>query len=394
MTGAAPLRLAFFVVFAILPAVLPAAPPKDQESPLVRLTFQPELASGELGDERTVEGRIVAELEGGSLVFMDRGGRMWPVTPDRLKSREDTGQSFTPYSSDEMSRALREELGETFEIVTTKHYVLASEAGRDYARWAGMLFERLMSAFETHWNRRPLEYHEPEFPLCAIILRDKERFQEFALEDAGPGVLDALGYYSTLTNRMIMYDLTEGLAGSQPRNVTELNRRLAGQVSNVSTIVHEATHQIAFNSGLHTRLADNPFWLVEGMAMYFETPDLKSSAGWRTVGQLNEMRMRNYRDYLQSRRKPGAIHEMLSVDEQFHSANTALDVYSEAWALSYYLIRTKRNRYIDYLATIAAKPALEKDEPEERIAEFEAAFGPIDELEPVFMKWILRQRRR
>lgn len=394
MTGAAPLRLALFVVFAILPAVLPAAPPKDQESPLVRLTFQPELASGELGDERTVEGRIVAELEGGSLVFMDRGGRMWPVTPDRLKSREDTGQSFTPYSSDEMSRALREELGETFEIVTTKHYVLASEAGRDYARWAGMLFERLMSAFETHWNRRPLEYHEPEFPLCAIILRDKERFQEFALEDAGPGVLDALGYYSTLTNRMIMYDLTEGLAGSQPRNVTELNRRLAGQVSNVSTIVHEATHQIAFNSGLHTRLADNPFWLVEGMAMYFETPDLKSSAGWRTVGQLNEMRMRNYRDYLQSRRKPGAIHEMLSVDEQFHSANTALDVYSEAWALSYYLIRTKRNRYIDYLATIAAKPALEKDEPEERIAEFEAAFGPIDELEPVFMKWILRQRRR
>lgn len=394
MTGAAPLRLAFFVVFAILPAVLPAAPPKDQESPLVRLTFQPELASGELGDERTVEGRIVAELEGGSLVFMDRGGRMWPVTPDRLKSREDTGQSFTPYSSDEMSRALREELGETFEIVTTKHYVLASEAGRDYARWAGMLFERLMSAFETHWNRRPLEYHEPEFPLCAIILRDKERFQEFALEDAGPGVLDALGYYSTLTNRMIMYDLTEGLAGSQPRNVTELNRRLAGQVSNVSTIVHEATHQIAFNSGLHTRLADNPFWLVEGMAMYFETPDLKSSAGWRTVGQLNEMRMRNYRDYLQSRRKPGAIHEMLSVDEQFHSANTALDVYSEAWALSYYLIRTKRNRYIDYLATIAAKPALEKDEPEERIAEFEAAFGPIDELEPVFMKWILRQQRR
>ncbi len=394
MTGAAPLRLALFVVFAILPAVLPAAPPKDQESPLVRLTFQPELASGELGDERTVEGRIVAELEGGSLVFMDRGGRMWPVTPDRLKSREDTGQSFTPYSSDEMSRALREELGETFEIVTTKHYVLASEAGRDYARWAGMLFERLMSAFETHWNRRPLEYHEPEFPLCAIILRDKERFQEFALEDAGPGVLDALGYYSTLTNRMIMYDLTEGLAGSQPRNVTELNRRLAGQVSNVSTIVHEATHQIAFNSGLHTRLADNPFLLVEGMAMYFETPDLKSSAGWRTVGQLNEMRMRNYRDYLQSRRKPGAIHEMLSVDEQFHSANTALDVYSEAWALSYYLIRTKRNRYIDYLATIAAKPALEKDEPEERIAEFEAAFGPIDELEPVFMKWILRQRRR
>ena len=394
MSGTPLLRLALTLVLTILPAVLWAAPPEEDTAPLVRLTFQPEMPSGDLGEERTLEGKIVAELEGGSLVFMDRGGRMWPVTPDRLKNREETGKTFSPYTHDEMGAALRDELGESFEIVTTKHYVLASEAGREYARWAGMLFERLMSAFETHWNRCPLEYHEPTFPLCAVILRDKQRFREFALKDAGPGVLDALGYYSTLTNRMIMYDLTEGLAGARPKTLVELNRRLAGQVSNVSTIVHEATHQIAFNSGLHTRLADNPFWLVEGMAMYFETPDLKSSAGWRTVGQLNAMRMRNFRDFVKSRRRPGAIREMLSADEQFHSANTALDAYSEAWALTYYLIRTKRGQYIDYLATIAEKPALEKDEPAERIAEFEAEFGPIEEVEPAFLKWILRQRGR
>jgi len=37
----------------------------------------------------------------------------------------------------------------------------------------------------------------------------------------------------------------------------------------VSTIVHEATHQIAFNCGLHTRLSDCPVWFSEGIAMYF-----------------------------------------------------------------------------------------------------------------------------
>ena len=48
------------------------------------------------------------------------------------------------------------------------------------------------------------------------------------------------------------------------------------------TVIHEATHQIAFNCGLHTRYADNPLWLTEGMALYFETPDLRSRSGWRT----------------------------------------------------------------------------------------------------------------
>ena len=48
----------------------------------------------------------------------------------------------------------------------------------------------------------------------------------------------------------------------------------------VSTIVHEATHQIAFNCGLHTRLSDCPRWFSEGIAMYFETPDLRSAKGW------------------------------------------------------------------------------------------------------------------
>lgn len=381
-------------VVAALPIVAQAASTSEEASPLVRVTFQPETPAGERGEVRTLDGKIVVELDGGSLLFMDRSGRMWPITPDRLMSRTATGETFTPYSHKEMGEALRAELGESFEIVTTKHYVLASEAGREYARWAGMLFERLMGAFETHWDRRPLDVHEPEFPLCAVILRDKQRYREFGLKDAGPEVLDALGYYSTMTNRMIMYDLTEGLSGARPRNVVELNRRLAGQVSNVSTIVHEATHQIAFNSGLHTRLADNPFWLVEGMAMYFETPDLKNAAGWRTVGQLNTMRMRNFRDYVKARRQSGSLRAMLSADEKFHSANTALDAYSEAWALSYYLIRTRRAQYVEYLAKIASKEALEKDESQERLDEFEAVFGPIDEVEQDFLKWILRQKGR
>ena len=36
------------------------------------------------------------------------------------------------------------------------------------------------------------------------------------------------------------------------------------------TIIHEATHQTAYNVGVHARFADQPRWLVEGLAMMFE----------------------------------------------------------------------------------------------------------------------------
>ena len=63
----------------------------------------------------------------------------------------------------------------------------------------------------------------------------------------------------------------------------------------VATIVHEATHQIAFNCGLQTRLSDIPLWLCEGMAVYFEAPDLASSRGWRGIGRVNYPRLTTFR---------------------------------------------------------------------------------------------------
>ena len=35
---------------------------------------------------------------------------------------------------------------------------------------------------------------------------------------------------------------------------------------NVATIIHEATHQLAYNSGMQRRYADNPMWVSEGLA--------------------------------------------------------------------------------------------------------------------------------
>lgn len=380
------MRRLFAFAFTALMLVAPAT--RADEAPLVRLTFRPDRADGTLGDEQTTEGKIVHETGDGIVILLDRGGRLWPLTPDRISGREETGGAFVPFTAEEMGAELKKELGESFEVVTTKHYVLCTEANREYARWAGLLFERLMAAFTRYWDGRALRLHEPEFPLCAVILRDELRYKEFALEDAGPGVLEALGYYSNLSNRMVMYDLTAGLGGRVPQDIRELSLKLAGQVANVSTIVHEATHQIAFNSGMHVRMADNPFWLVEGMAMFFETPDLKNASGWRTVAQLNQARLRDYKEYVKVRRRPGALRTMLTDDARFQTGETAIDAYSEAWALTYYLAKQKKSQYIAYLGVLSRKPLLEEDGADQRIAEFEEAFGKLDEVEKAFTKFI------
>ena len=183
--------------------------------------------------------------------------------------------------------------------------------------------------------------------------------------------------------------------GSRPRTPHEFNTRLATSAFNVATIVHEATHQIAFNTGMHTRYADNPLWLTEGMAMYFETPDLKSKTGWRTAGKVNRVRNRRFREFLANGRGSDSLITLIQNDKRFTDGNTIADAYAEAWALSHYLIRTKRSAYLKYLERISSKPRLIWDKPEQRIEEFKAAFGDdLEKLDRNFLRYMKRLRVR
>jgi hypothetical protein len=154
----------------------------------------------------------------------------------------------------------------------------------------------------------------------------------------------------------------------------------------VATIVHEATHQIAFNSGLQVRFADVPFWLSEGIAIYFETPDLKRSKGWGGIGAVNRVNLLNFRKYLETRPR-GSLAQLLSDDKRFRDPKTSADAYAEAWALNYFLIRTRKAAYIRYLQDLAALPPQRFLEPDERIAQFRQHFGDdLDALEAEFLK--------
>lgn len=343
----------------------------------------------------TVRGKVLVEAADGGLLALGEDGRIWPVTPEQLVRHVETDGAFEPLSAEELATELLDELGTGFNAWHTKHYVVCYNTNREFAQWCGQLFERLHRAFTNYWSRHGFPIEEPEFPLPVLVFADARSYSAYAAAELATDPEQVPGFYSFHTNRVSVLDLTALAAarkqvGTRGRFRQRLQRFLAtpaGQMT-VATVVHEATHQIAFNCGLQTRYADNPLWLSEGMAIVFEAPDLKSRRGWSGIGEVNYRRLREFRQYAAQRRGEDSLRTLVSADERLRRLDTGPDAYAEAWALNYFLLRTRREDYHRYLQLLNAKPRLIFDSPERRLAEFEAVFGGMEELEVEFLRYM------
>lgn len=348
------------------------------------------------GREEQASGRVLVEAADGVLLEA-ADGVLWLATKDETVSRSADDAPFKPLEAAASGQRLLAELPPGFDLHTTRHYVIAFNTSRAYAQWVGALFERLYGAFTNYWSRRGFELHDPEFPLVVVVFGNRDAYLAHARSELGEGADSIIGFYSLRTNRVTMFDLTGieavGGLGNRRPNGAQINQLLnrPGAEKAVATIIHEATHQLAYNCGLHTRFADIPLWISEGLAVYFETPDLSSTKGWRTIGNVNPERLARFRQYL-PQRGAGSLEALVADDARFRNGRTALDAYAEAWALNYYLIRQHPQEYRKYVQTLAAKQRLAWDKPAERLAEFRAAFGDLKELDREFVRYFEKLR--
>jgi hypothetical protein len=339
-----------------------------------------------------VSGRVVVEAQDGGVLLQDAAGVLWAVTAEEMEKREQDAKPFQLLDKESLKEHLLREMPPGFRIHTTAHYVICYNTSEAYARWCGALFERLFLAFRTFWRERDFDFQDPESPLVALAFDSKRTYAQYAEQELGDATSATFGYYSLRTNRITMYDLTgaDTLRGVGRVSSAEHINRLLSQPRaerTVATVIHEATHQLAFNCGLQTRYSDIPLWLSEGIAVYFETPDLRSKRGWRNIGGVNPVRLVGFRRYLRSRPND-SLYTLIANDDRFRESASAGDAYAEAWALNYFLIRTRLESYVAYLKQIAQKKPLFYDEPDERIQEFEAAFGELDALNEAFLRYM------
>jgi hypothetical protein len=325
-----------------------------------------------------ISGKVLVEAQDGGLLLMDSSRVLWAVTPDEITRHDKDQQEFKLLDKEGMSEQLQKELTGRFRVHKTAHYVICYNTSAAYAKWCGALFERLYRAFGTYWKNRGFELDEPKWPLVALVFDDRQSYAQYAKSELGDATSSIIGYFSLRSNRVTMYDLTgvDRIGPGRTSSAAQINRILSRPEAErtVATIIHEATHQLAFNRGLQTRYADIPLWVSEGLAIYFETPDLRSSKGWRNIGGVNRVRLNEFRRYQQSRPQNSLV-TLISDDQRFRSVRTAPDAYCEAWALNYFLIRKHPKEYLKYTKLMAEKKRLLYDSPEERRQQFQEAFG-------------------
>lgn len=341
---------------------------------------------------------VLSEYADGSRLLQTKDGRLWTLRGSEIKDTRPSDEALQPASKDEIFSQLKDEAVRSggFDVYKTRHYVVVYNTSAVYAKWVGNLFENLHKRFSNYWRSKGLKLDEPRFPLVAIVFRDKASYLRFAQADIGDSAKAMIGYYNMKTNQMVSYDLTgvNGLvSGGRVRSTAMIEHVLSrpGAERTVATIVHEAVHQLSFNSGLQTRLAENPYWVSEGMAMFFEAPDPNNRIGWGAIGKINYHNLRLFRQSLRSREED-RLRLMLIDDDKFKKAQTAAQYYPESWALTYFLMKTRAKDYVAYVKELSKLEPLDATSPRDRLELFKEHFGELEELEPKFLRYITRLR--
>lgn len=318
-----------------------------------------------------VVGQSLVTAQDGGRLFQGDDGRIWTIQPDTIQSSESDDSPVIPIDAAEMGRRLLEELPAGFSVYQTTNYVIVHNTHENYVRWVGGLFEQLHRGFFAYWKNQGWELPEAKFPLVALVFADRQNYDAYAMSDVGEAAKSTIGYYNLQTNRMTTY------------YVPNAER-------NVATIIHEATHQLAYNTGLQTRYADNPMWVSEGLAVFFESPDFNTRSGWRSIGKVNVVNLERFRRY-SARRGSESLATLLADDNRFRQEASAADAYSEAWAMTYFLLRTKKKEFIRYLKELSQGKPLAARSARERIEIFEQAIGAeLATLDRQFMAYMSR----
>lgn len=289
--------------------------------------------------------------------FLERDGRLAAIDVAQVSRFREVGR-FRPWTTMELREQLSHELGREFQLAIAGPYVVAGPS-RTVDRLAP-LFDHLYRDFQVTFTARGFKIRPPETPLIAVIYPDQAGFEQYCEREGIRPLPGLRGFYLPLSNRVVMYDTTR--AGTETAAALD------------ATVLHEATHQVAFNVGIHSRIGATPKWVIEGLATAFEREAMRTNDHRGPVlSRINPERYGRFQRYRQERRTPRSLTEFIATDSLFETAT--LDAYSEAWALTFFLLETRPSEYARYLHALAQRDPLADDSGEQRLKDFQTAFG-------------------
>jgi len=311
----------------------------------------------------------------------------------------------------------------------TNHFLILYDTAEPWARNRAALLEKAHDVFYSTFRRvgfTPLPLSER---LVCVLFADHDDYLAYGLKYDNANLGWAAGYYSSKTNRITFYDERQSpqfeqvkrkmaeltgasdelrraiKAAAGERNhalVAEHRRRLElvnnqltwyrnrhealSKVGNAAKTVHEAVHQLAFNSNLQSRRVLYPFWLSEGLATNFET-----DTPARAFGPLhpNDWRKSALRQ-LEADDRLLPLAELIAMGRpETDDADRLNAMYTQSWALFGYLFRYERDELNAYMTDLLDKAGEVRD-GEALTEEFVEAFGPIDILQRRYDNFLKR----
>jgi hypothetical protein len=284
-------------------------------------------------------------------------GELQKIDLKQVVAFRKVSDSFQPASPQTVASALRQELGRQYEVITAGKFVIAAPSGR--ARLYGEVLDPVYRSTLSFFSRRNFALYEIDMPLVAIVFPDEATFFAYA-EARGKAVDTTLrGYYDPASNRMFFYDEVgeKGGLGNTAR----------------STLIHEAIHQFCFNSGLNSRLAEQPAWVVEGLALTLESDHTRTGSGQRS-SRINSERLKRYHEFAASSRKQFDLAAFIADDKSLFGSSP-LDAYAVAWGITFYLMETRSAEFSSYLQLLQQRSPTGPYPASQRLTDFQQVFG-------------------
>ena len=293
--------------------------------------------------------------DGKDVVLLRRDGRISRLPTTDLSTLKVVQDKYEPYKNDEMIAKLRTEFGGKYQVSPTKNFIVVHPHG-SAKKWA-QPFQDLYYRFGVYFKARGVELEEPKTPLVAIVLKTRREYDRF-IKDYQPGMEYSAGYYSSRSNRIITYDHSDH----------------GDWLDSNDTIVHEATHQTAYNTGIHRRYASPPRWATEGLAQLFEAKGINNS---RYYGQLshriNKQALRDLKKLYRKEKVAGSLEQLVQSDSLFRTdVNKA---YTISWGVSLFLSENYPKKYVAFLANDGDREPFRAYSRTQRAKDFAKFFG-------------------
>jgi hypothetical protein len=313
------------------------------------------------------------------------------------------------YDSSQQAKELRALVRNNgMKIAQSKHFILlhdtpdkpaeGSKKGRGEERLE--LLERVYESFLLLFYSRGMELEIPKERMKVVLFNEYDDYYQFAVAQS-PSLSSAAGFYDPVINTSVFYDhgtdeefkLLQKIAKIYEKRADDAIRQkqkgqaefirfartlkvliqIAQENKDITLVSHEATHQMAGNTGLFPRHVLVPAWVHEGLATYFEAP---GDATWAGIGAVNQDRL-NWYKALEADREHSNIDFIVS-DQVFDLAgNTTSRIfaYGQAWAMTHFMLENEFDKMMEYYRALGELPPNLTFSPETLQEVFTRVFG-------------------